>query len=58
MASVESLGLHQPTGLQQAIQEGLLPPNPPPESYTWECSCGHAEASCARYSASVLKTRP
>ena len=36
MASVTSLGLHQPTGLQYAIQEGLLPPDPPCSSYTWQ----------------------
>lgn len=36
MASVSSLGLHQPTGLQHAINEGLLPPDPAPSSYTWE----------------------
>ena len=35
MASVTSLGLHQPTGLQYAIQEYLLPPDPPPSSYAW-----------------------
>jgi len=35
MASVTSLGLHQPTGLQYAIQERLLPPEPPSTSYEW-----------------------
>jgi anaphase-promoting complex subunit 1 len=35
MASVTSLGLHQPTGLQYAIQERLLPPEPPSASYEW-----------------------
>lgn len=35
MASVTSLGLHQPTGLEYAIQEGLLPPDPPSTSYSW-----------------------
>ena len=35
MAAVTSLGLHQPTGLQHAIREGLLPPHPPKTSYTW-----------------------
>jgi anaphase-promoting complex subunit 1 len=38
MASVTSLGLHQPTGLRHAIAEGILPPNPPPALYTWEVS--------------------
>ncbi|KAL2016608.1 hypothetical protein VTK56DRAFT_3265 [Thermocarpiscus australiensis] len=38
MASVTSLGVHHPTGLQHAIEEGILPPNPPPSSYTWEVS--------------------
>jgi anaphase-promoting complex subunit 1 len=36
MASVTSLGLHQPTGLQYAIQERLLPSDPPSSSYTWQ----------------------
>lgn len=35
MASVTSLGLHQPTGLQYAIQEGLLPADPTSKSYEW-----------------------
>jgi anaphase-promoting complex subunit 1 len=36
MASVTSLGLHQTTGLQYAIQERLLPPDPPNSDYTWK----------------------
>lgn len=36
MASVKSLGLHQPSGLQHAINEQLVPPNPPADSYTWD----------------------
>ncbi|KAJ2986617.1 hypothetical protein NUW58_g4939 [Xylaria curta] len=36
MASVTSLGLHQPTALEYAIQEQLLPENPPPSSYEWD----------------------
>lgn len=35
MASVTSLGLHQPSGLQYAIQEGLLSPDAPNSSYSW-----------------------
>ncbi|KAF4637814.1 hypothetical protein G7Y89_g266 [Cudoniella acicularis] len=35
MASVVSLGLHQPTGLQYAIQEHLLPSDPPNTLYKW-----------------------
>lgn len=35
MAAVTSLGLHQPTGLQYAIQERLLPADAPSTSYTW-----------------------
>ncbi|KAK0712634.1 hypothetical protein B0T26DRAFT_856822 [Lasiosphaeria miniovina] len=38
MASVTSLGVHQPTSLRHAIEEGILPPNPPVSSYTWEVS--------------------
>ncbi|KAK3385988.1 putative APC1 protein [Podospora didyma] len=57
MASITSLGVHQPTALRHAIEEGILPPNPPPSSYTWEITTdnqgnnegngkGEGEASC------------
>ncbi|KAK4120531.1 hypothetical protein N657DRAFT_156730 [Parathielavia appendiculata] len=36
MASITSLGVHQPVGLRHAIQEGILPRDPPASSYTWE----------------------
>ncbi|KAK1760295.1 hypothetical protein QBC47DRAFT_366829 [Echria macrotheca] len=36
MASVTSLGVHQPTSLRHAIDEGILPPDPPASSYTWD----------------------
>ncbi|KAI1193758.1 hypothetical protein F5X97DRAFT_28321 [Nemania serpens] len=36
MASVTSLGLHQPTALEYAVQEQLLPENPSPSSYEWD----------------------
>ncbi|KAI1344392.1 hypothetical protein F5Y15DRAFT_366483 [Xylariaceae sp. FL0016] len=36
MASVTSLGLHQPTALHYAIQEQLLPKDPLPHSYEWD----------------------
>ncbi|KAK4187333.1 hypothetical protein QBC35DRAFT_532579 [Podospora australis] len=36
MASITSLGVQQPIGLRHAIEEGILPPNPPPSSYTWD----------------------
>ncbi|EFY84476.1 20S cyclosome subunit (APC1/BimE), putative [Metarhizium acridum CQMa 102] len=36
MASVRSLGLHHPSGLRHAIEEQLLPQNPPPSAYNWE----------------------
>ncbi|KAL2072126.1 hypothetical protein VTL71DRAFT_11469 [Oculimacula yallundae] len=35
MASVTSLGLHTPTGLQYAIQEHLVPSDPSSTSYEW-----------------------
>lgn len=40
MASVRSLGLHQPAGLQFAIDEQLLPSNPSDDSYSWQVLCG------------------
>ncbi|KAB5526420.1 putative APC1 protein [Coniochaeta sp. 2T2.1] len=36
MASVKSLGVHQPSGLPYAIDSDILPPDPPPSSYSWE----------------------
>ncbi|KAI0517777.1 hypothetical protein F5B22DRAFT_602350 [Xylaria bambusicola] len=42
MASVTSLGLHQPTALDYAIQEQLLPENPQPSSYEWEITVDHS----------------
>jgi anaphase-promoting complex subunit 1 len=36
MASVTSLGVHQPIALQHAIDEGILPPNPPATAYNWD----------------------
>ncbi|KAI5859866.1 hypothetical protein GGS23DRAFT_264871 [Durotheca rogersii] len=42
MASVTSLGLHQPTTLQYAIQEQLLPENPPASSYDWDIAVDYA----------------
>ncbi|ERS98820.1 hypothetical protein HMPREF1624_04010 [Sporothrix schenckii ATCC 58251] len=36
MASVTSLGVHEPPGLRFAIAEGLLPPNPSPDLYEWK----------------------
>jgi anaphase-promoting complex subunit 1 len=36
MASVTSLGLHQPAGLAYLIQEGLLPSEPASDLYTWQ----------------------
>lgn len=43
MASVKSLGLHLPSGLQYAIDEQLLPPNPAADSYKWDIVCGKSE---------------
>ncbi|CAJ2509632.1 Uu.00g146580.m01.CDS01 [Anthostomella pinea] len=41
MASVTSLGLHQPTALQYAIQEQLLPENPSSSLYEWDITVDH-----------------
>ncbi|KAK7753388.1 Anaphase-promoting complex subunit 1 [Diatrype stigma] len=41
MASVTSLGLHQPTALEYAIQEQILPENPSSSLYTWEIVVNH-----------------
>lgn len=35
MASVTSLGLHQPSGLRHAVEENILPPNASSDSYRW-----------------------
>ncbi|RMZ89809.1 hypothetical protein DV736_g2971, partial [Chaetothyriales sp. CBS 134916] len=36
MAAVRSLGLHEPTALPYLINEGILPPDPPPDAYRWQ----------------------
>ncbi|MCJ1402881.1 Anaphase-promoting complex subunit 1 [Xylographa trunciseda] len=36
MAAVRSLGIHEPTALPYLIAEGILPPNAPEASYTWQ----------------------
>ncbi|KAK0106409.1 Anaphase-promoting complex subunit 1 [Cadophora gregata f. sp. sojae] len=45
MASVTSLGLHKPTGLQYAIQEHLVPPDPSSTSYEWHNHFGGDSSS-------------
>lgn len=41
MASVTSLGLHEPTALHYAIQEQLLPPDAPRSDYSWDITVNH-----------------
>lgn len=36
MASVRSLGLHQPSAIPFLVAESLLPPDPSEEEYTWQ----------------------
>ncbi|KAL6721067.1 Anaphase-promoting complex subunit 1 [Lecanora helva] len=36
MASVTSLGVHQPSAIPFLVEEGILPPDPGKESYTWQ----------------------
>ncbi|EPE02615.1 apc1 protein [Ophiostoma piceae UAMH 11346] len=36
MASVTSLGVHEPAGLRYAIAEGILPPNAGADQYEWK----------------------
>ncbi|MCJ1286157.1 Anaphase-promoting complex subunit 1 [Xylographa opegraphella] len=36
MAELRSLGIHKPTALPYLIAEGILPPNPPESSYSWQ----------------------
>ncbi|KAM3086397.1 Anaphase-promoting complex subunit 1 [Clarireedia jacksonii] len=44
MASVTSIGLHQPTGIQYAIQEGFLAPEPAGDAYDWYNVCDEDDA--------------
>ncbi|KAK4226282.1 hypothetical protein QBC38DRAFT_480858 [Podospora fimiseda] len=47
MASVTSLGVHQPTGLRHAIEEEILPPDPSPSLYSWDISIDkHGDYEC------------
>lgn len=36
MASVQSLGLHQPSGLRYALDQHLIPATAPPSAYVWD----------------------
>ncbi|EXJ94671.1 hypothetical protein A1O1_03068 [Capronia coronata CBS 617.96] len=38
MSSVQSLGLHEPSGLHYLIAESILPPDPSPSLYKWTVS--------------------
>ncbi|KAF7590802.1 Anaphase-promoting complex subunit 1 [Aspergillus hancockii] len=38
MATVRSLGLHQPSAIPFLVAEGLLPPDPPENHYSWTTS--------------------
>ena len=38
MASVQSLGVHNPSALQLLISEGILPTDPPESAYNWHTS--------------------
>ncbi|KAI0404128.1 hypothetical protein F4802DRAFT_265436 [Xylaria palmicola] len=55
MASVTSLGLHQPTALEYAIQEQLLPENPHPSSYEWDITIDHTSHESAEDELLVTK---
>lgn len=66
MATITSLGVSRPVGLDYLVQEGLLPPDPTPDQYGWETfdesstGLGHEEVlttrACAVWSqGSVLR---
>lgn len=55
MASVTSLGLHQPIGLHYAIQEQLLPSEPSSSEYTWH-NYSQDEGSLSRSDDELLVT--
>ncbi|EXJ89982.1 hypothetical protein A1O3_03049 [Capronia epimyces CBS 606.96] len=38
MSSVQSLGLHEPSGLHYLVAESILPPDPSPSLYKWTVS--------------------
>jgi anaphase-promoting complex subunit 1 len=45
MASIQSLGMHRPAGLQHAINELLLPADAPSSSYTWDITTDYQDGS-------------
>lgn len=49
MASVTSLGIHRPTGISYLVTEGVLPPDPPENLYSWQTIC----TSCMEYRGGV-----
>ena len=48
MASVTSLGIHKPSAISFLIEEGILPVDPPEDTYTWETGTdvGLEDESC------------
>src|SRR5450432_4086492 len=56
MASVTSLGLHQPTALPYLVQECLLPPDAPANTYTWQNIPSHDDSASGDDELLVTKT--
>ncbi|KAM0321949.1 hypothetical protein ACHAQA_009846 [Verticillium albo-atrum] len=56
MASVKSLGLHQPTALHRTIEELGLPRNTGPSAYTWEITTDKKETPAVEDELLVTKT--
>ena len=53
MATIKSLGIHKPLALPYLVAEGILPPDPPESSYSWET---YREKSSAQYEEEELLT--
>lgn len=56
MASVHSLGLHEPSALSYLVAEGILPPDPPATLYKWQAYCMTSDCGEAPVEEEVLST--
>ena len=56
MATVRSLGIHEPTAISYLLAEGVLPPDPPHSLYTWQTEVVKQEKTAICVEEEVLTT--
>jgi anaphase-promoting complex subunit 1 len=56
MATIRSLGIHEPAALPYLIAEGILPPDPPRSLYTWRVDAVALDSTTEAIEEEVLAT--